>query len=371
MNLTARRHLVAAAAALAVVGIGVSGPALAAGASPASTNKADCTSTTAQRLIDEGSYDAAIRAFTCVISDQPTAVDGYRGRAEAELLLGRYSDAMRDYARVTAVVVPVHPDATATIFAGYDARLAAAPNDVAALTGASFARWWNFQYPTALQLLDHLLLVEPNNAYGILYRGSNRMLLGANRPSGAADLERAISMAPDSPDVRFIVADAYTYGAPDPERAIAEASRALAWGLDTPRVHAILATSLLALGDVNTSASHFKRHLDLVTTELVSAAALGVRESVRLDLRAGRTYEIPVPATAGDPIHVRTSSPTQEILDSIAVLLAPDGSPIIGSDDAQRYYAGFDYVAEQTGTYRVRVTSFEGVGTGELLVSRS
>ena len=191
-----------------------------------------------QALIDDGRYDAAIAEFTCVIAAQPTEADGYRGRAEAELLVGRYSDAIRDYARITAVVVPVHPDAMASIIAGYDARLAAAPDGVAALTGASFAHWLNFQYPTSLRVLDHLLDVDPDNAYGILYRGSNRMLLGANRPSGAADLEHTISTAPNSADVRFIVADAYTYGAPDPDRAIAEATRALEWGLDTPPVHA-------------------------------------------------------------------------------------------------------------------------------------
>ncbi len=35
-----------------------------------------------------------------------TQVEGYRGRIEAELLLGRYSDAVGDYARVTAFVLP-------------------------------------------------------------------------------------------------------------------------------------------------------------------------------------------------------------------------------------------------------------------------
>jgi len=32
--------------------------------------------------------------------------------------------------------------------------------------------------------------------------------------------------------------------------------------------------------------------------------------------------------------------------------------------------AGLDWVASATGTYRVRVTSFESVNTGELVVTR-
>src|SRR5262245_43985670 len=75
----------------------------------ASTNT--CSAEEGQQLIDGAQYAKAIREFTCVIDLDPTGIEGYRGRIEAQLLLGQYSDAQRDYARVTAFVVPVHPDA--------------------------------------------------------------------------------------------------------------------------------------------------------------------------------------------------------------------------------------------------------------------
>jgi hypothetical protein len=53
--------------------------------------------------------------------------------------------------------------------------------------------------------------------------------LGATKNQGLADLDRAIALAPSSPDVRFIVSDAFTYGLSDPQRAFAEASLALQW----------------------------------------------------------------------------------------------------------------------------------------------
>src|SRR5262245_7076786 len=99
-----------------------------------------------QRYIDQGKYERAIVEFTGVIEDNPTDAEGYRGRIEAELLLGLYSNALRDNAMITAFVLPVHSHAKDAIFADYDARLAAAPKDVAALTGASFAHWTSFEY---------------------------------------------------------------------------------------------------------------------------------------------------------------------------------------------------------------------------------
>jgi len=330
---------------------------------------ATCTAEQGQQLIDAGQYKQAIREFTCVIGADPTAVAGYRGRIEAELMLGRFSDAVRDYVRVNAFVVPVHPDAQQVIVAGYDARLAVSPDAIPALTGKSFAYWWFFDYPAAIHVLDQLIDVRPNDVYGNLFRGSSRVLHGASRAAGAADLERAIALAPSSPDVRYIVADAYTYGyIPDAQRAFDEATFALNGGLDTPRIHAILAGSYLAFGDMAAAALEIKRHLDLVTTELVVASPLAAGSSTSFALVPGRTIEIPIAVAAGETISLQTSS--KDFWDTILVLLAPSGTPVVGSDDFKGYMAGLDWVAPAGGTYRLRVTSFEAVDTGTLLVAR-
>lgn len=95
---------------------------------------------------------------------------------------------MRDYGRVTVRVLPVHPDAASTILAGYAARLAADPENIPALTGASFARWWLFDYAGATHLLNDLLTLRPDDPYGNLLRGSSRLLRGATN-AGVRDLE--------------------------------------------------------------------------------------------------------------------------------------------------------------------------------------
>ena len=345
--------------------------AVAPGIGAAGSVKADqCTVTTGQMLIDAGQYAQAVAEFTCVIDAQPMQVEGYRGRSEASLLLGQYTDAQRDYILVTALILPEYPEAEDSLLAGYDARLAAEPDSIPALTGLSFAHWYFFNYPAAIQTLNHLLALQPDSVYGSLLRGSSRLLHhGSAKAKGIADLERAIQLAPDNADVRYIVADAYTYGLPDPQRAFTEASLALGWGLDTPRVHAILASSYNAFGDRLSAAQHIKTHIDLVTTELVSTNPLDPGTTDTLELVAGRTYAIPVPATAGELISITTGS--SDFWDSILVLVGPDGTPVLGSDDTNFYFAAFDWTAEATGIYSLQVTSFESVSTGELVVTRN
>jgi tetratricopeptide (TPR) repeat protein len=349
------RHAAAAAALL------VMGPTNVARA------QQPCTVGKGQSDIDQGRYKSAVKEFSCVIDAQPSEVEGYRGRIEAQLLLGLYSDAMRDFGRITVQVLPVHPDAASTILAGYAVRLTADPANVPALTGASFTRWWLFDYAQATHLLNQLLTVRPDDVYGNLFRGSSRLLRGATN-AGVSDLEYAITLAPGSPDVHWIAGDAYTYGLPDPQRAFAEATLALNGGLDTPRVHAILASAYVAFGDRAAATVHIKRHFDLVTTEVASAPPLLAGDSQAVAIAPGRVVEIPIPAAAGETIAIATSS--HDYFDTVAVLLAPDGTAVTAGDDDKGYFAAFEWPAVQTATYRLRVTFFEALNSGLLLVSR-
>jgi hypothetical protein len=42
----------------------------------------------------------------------------------------------------------------------------------------------------------------------------------------------------------------------------------------------------------------------------------------------------------------------------------------VGGDDTIGYMAAFDWIAEETATYTLLVTSFESVDTGTLVVDR-
>jgi hypothetical protein len=49
---------------------------------------------------------------------------------------------------------------------------------------------------------------------------------------------------------------------------------------------------------------------------------------------------------------------------------APDHTPVTGGDDKEAYFAGCSWTVPEAGTCRLRVSSFEAVSTGELVVSR-
>src|SRR5689334_20071428 len=89
----------------------------------------------------DGNYDSAIAAFTCAIESDPLDIDAYRGRIEARLMTGAYSDAMLDYAAIKVQVVPEIPDALERILTYYETALESDPENIPLLTGDSFARW--------------------------------------------------------------------------------------------------------------------------------------------------------------------------------------------------------------------------------------
>jgi tetratricopeptide (TPR) repeat protein len=329
---------------------------------------AQCNATQGQQYINNGQLNQAVNEFTCLINQQPTEVEGYRGRIEAYVLLGRYSDAVRDYTSVLSFVNPVYPNVKQIILDGYTARLNTAPNDLPALKGYSFARWWYFDYPQAAQVLKSILAMVPDDPYATLFLGHSLLSSKNGKNQGRVELDAGIALAPSNPHVRFIVADAFTYGQKDPVRAFDEASLALAWGLNTPRVHAILAVSYEAFGQPLAAALERKICIDLAATHIDAAAALGPGQTVSLPLSAGQVYEIPVAVSAGQTLSIATSS--RDFWDSILVVLAPDGTAVASSDDTNKYYAAVDWVAGVTATYRLRVTSFESASNGVLVVTR-
>ena len=230
------------------------------------------------------------------------------------------------------------------------------------------ARWWFFDYPAAIHLASRLLEVRPDDRVGNLFRGSSRLLHHVQTTRGIADLEQGIALDPDNPSVHFIASDAYTYGLSDPHRALAEATIALDGGLDTPRVHALLGAAYNALGETLTAASHIKRHLDLVTTE--PAAGVRARAGRRAVARPRPGEDLRDRGPGGGRPADRDHHRQPCLLGHDRRAARPRRDPVIGSDDDSGYFAAFDWVAERSVTYRLRVSFFDSVATGLLEVSR-
>ncbi|MBM4363820.1 MAG: hypothetical protein FJ104_14155, partial [Deltaproteobacteria bacterium] len=273
------------------------------------------------------------------------------------------------YTAIDARLVASHPDAYDEILDYYEAALERAPEDRTLLVGQSFALWWVSEYDAALTPLAALLSRDPEDPYAVLFRGSTRLFVGTDVAGGTSDLAHALSLDASNPHAHFVVADAYTYALPDLPRALEAAERAIQLGLDTPRLQAILATAYLEMGDARRAGQHFAKHIELGTTERVGARPLPPGATLTLGVVPGRTFELTLELSIDVGVTVTTASPGDEV-DSILVVLGPDGEPVFGNDDYEGYNAGFTFTPEATGTYRVLVTSFEGAGTGTLEITR-
>jgi hypothetical protein len=144
-----------------------------------------------------------------------------------------------------------------------------------------------------------------------------------------------------SPGVRFIIADASTYGnVPDPQRAFAEASFELTGSLNTPRVHAIFASAYLALGNQLAAAAELRTDIELVTTQLAQTAPLITGATLTLPWSCGAAAKFPFLPRPG---RGSRSWSSRDSYDTILVLLAPDGPPVLGSHHYRQYFAGFQW----------------------------
>lgn len=323
-----------------------------------------------QALLDAGDYRGAIAAFSCAAKAAPEALNAYRGRIEASLLSGAYADAVGDDTAIMIHVIPTTPDAFESMIADYESRLAGAPDNITLLAGLSFAQWWVSDYAAAIDTLDHILELDPDNRYATAFRGSSRYF-NEEFEDGDADFARALELEPDNAHLQFVLADAYIYGAGDYANARIAALEANELGLHTPRLNMILATAYSAEGDEATAAQYFAEHIRSATTNMVQGDLLAAGEIVTLEFVPGRSYTIPLEVTAGETLTVNLDSPADGV-DTMLVLVAPDGSLVAATDDVVDLNAGLEgVIIAEGGTYNLLIATFEGAGTGEVIVTRT
>jgi hypothetical protein len=130
------------------------------------------------------------------------------------------------------------------------------------------------------------------------------------------------------------------------------------------RVHAIFASSYLALDNQLAAVAELRAHIELVTNQLVQPRRLlpapahtpPGREAELRKFRSRHGWRGALDLTS-----------SRDFYDTILVLLAPDGPPALWSQD--RVFCRIQWVAVATGTYRILLTSFESVNTGDSTVS--
>ncbi len=323
---------------------------------------------TGQALLKAADYENAIADFTCAIEADKLNIGAYRGRIEALLLAGIYSEALRNYTEIAIHVIPETPNAVEQIIDAYRTTLDSDPENIILLTGYSFALWWVSDYEAALIEIEKILAVEPDNFYALMFHGSTSFFL-EDFETGERDFARVLELVPENADIHFVLADAYTYAVGDMEKALEHGLLASELGLDTARLNAILGTAYFYLGDEATAIPYFARHIERATVETIEQADLEKEQAITLNMIPGQTYRFLVEVAADETLKISTTSDTDAV-DTIMVLLAADGTLVTGNDDSVELNAGFEKVIEEVGIYTLLLSSFEGAGTGEVNIIR-
>ena len=252
---------------------------------------------------------------------------GLPRRIEAQLLLGQYSNSFRTYARVTAVVTPVHPDAQSIILAGYAARLETAPNDIASAHGRELCSLGVLRLPGSHHCLDHLLDVEPTIHYGLPV---SRLEPAAQRPRGERRRCRSRLRSRSRPKVPTC-----DTSWPTPTPTACSIRSVLS---PKPRSRSKPGSTRPAF--TRFSAAPIPRFETWRPQRPTSTDTSGSsprsccrqphfpRASVDLDLPPGQTYDLPLVVSAGEKVSIVTSS--HDYWDTILILLGLDGSPAYG-----------------------------------------
>jgi len=309
----------------------------------------------------DGDTAEATDAFRTVVDVEPNNVDALVGLGLASWRVGDL-DAVSRYFSTVIELAPEHPTAIEYLervdgatrpateardaaddawFAGetdvalglYFARLDADASDGVALLRVGLMRAWREEYAAALELLDLLIELEPNNVDGRLARARVRAWSG-DIPAARAEVDRILSVDPENADALAARAlfqswsgeldealasyDALLSIAPEHGQAQLQFAQAMAWAGETDQsidtYRAIvernpgdvearlgLATALAFTGDFDSSIGEYDEVLRADPTEIRALVGKAKTESWSGRLVAGE-------ATASRAVDLDASS---------------------------------------------------------------
>lgn len=204
-----------------------------------------------------GDYAAAIEAFTCAIQADSSDYHAYLGRFQAALLSGRYAmavndaNAVKDYARELF-------DQT---LADYDFRLNADSSDIQTYMLRALLFWTLAEDRRVLEDCDHIIALDPQNAFAYLFRGSSNQYLG-DRLTPPADFTHAVNLDPDNADIYALIGSTYVQTG-DTMNAMMNLDRAIQ--IDPANARSYYFRGLVYMGETNytQAVAEFTRAIEL------------------------------------------------------------------------------------------------------------
>lgn len=294
----------------------------------------------ANSALEAGNIPLAIRYYNRFIALNPDTAEGYARRSIAFMLARQYPQAHADLD--TAIQLTEADDNTylaslyvqkaevfirqrllGDAFDAYARAIELDPDYALAYQNRGILYDVLEQYDQALADYDRTLALAPDNAPIYINRARIHRLLG-DLPSGIADLSAAIALQPD--EAEYYILRGHFYA---------------------------------EMGDARATAADYAAWLEKINTSLRQIRNAPPAQTLRLSMRYGVVYQIPITVRLGDRINIVANSST---VDPLVVLLDASGTPVIADDDSGFGVNAFinDYLAETEGEYTILVGHARG-----------
>lgn len=352
-----------------------------------------------------GAFDAAIERYTQQIAAEPDNVTYYVLRSYMGVLRSQFEMAAADAARVVELAPANYfgylYSATANQFAGNTANVAAdfaravelAPDNEDVYFAMARAYRLTDELELAAGVIDQGLARLPEAAW--LYAERGYLLGDQGDLAGAVEqFSRAVELLPENAElveergvlyhdlgqVDLAIAD-YTRSiellplhlaaydnrqfayidAGDFESALADATTLIELNPEDPEHYLDRGYTYELMGDAAAAAPDYLQWVEGYMVEQIDGEPLAAGATVTLAMVDGRAYRLPFEASAGQTFDITAQAVEVDTVDTVLLVLSPDGTPLTVSDDNQSdanftdsTISGFS--APAAGTYTLILT---------------
>lgn len=266
-------------------------------------------------------------------------------------------------------------------------------------------------YDRAVLNLSLFILLNPTNSQGYYLRGVSYLGRG-DGDAAVADLNAAIQYAPEDVFTAAYRADLFTTRAniylsledtdtalddltlaievdpttdrylsragfharlEDLDSALEDVDSAIGLGdtAELPRLYLIRASVNFLREDGSAAAADYYNFVGVIGQETRQTDPLPENQPVSLPMTQGLVYRIPITAQTGESFSAIAAPAEDSQVDPLIVLLAPDGTPLVGIDDINQTDLSAlieDYALPESGEYTLIVTHSGGGAEGDLVV---
>lgn len=300
----------------------------------------------AEDLVQASKYEKALNLYSFYLRYHPDSVDALSQRAVVYASLDNFTSAFNDINHAFKIAgfsaiqqAMIHNNRGQVYFLEGNHTLALEDFSRAIELHPDMADYWLNRailyqlledWDLALSDYEQFLTIEPQNSP--IYLNIARIHLSqANLDATIEALTSAISITPDDPELYIFRGSVNLQ-----RKAFADA------------------------------ANDYVDWLDLINLDVIEQNSVsGNTSQINLDMSYGIYHHIPFEASSGDRLGVVANSAT---VDSLIVLIDPDGNPIMADDDSGQGLNSFilDFTLPNDGTYTLLVGHARGGWIGEI-----